>query len=403
MQRTSNTGPAAVHAPDATLEVAVAAGGLRSPRVVMIGAGQLARMTHQAAISLALDFTVVAASADDAAVRAGAPWRRADPNAYAELEAAVAGADVVTFDHERIPPEHLQQLAAGGYNLQPKPAAKLFAQDKAHQRGELARLGFPVPEFAVVADAASARAFARRHGWPLVAKPPRGGYDGRGVFVVADETELERLLGEQGTLLLEARLDLVAELAVLTARSTNGEAVVYPVVETVQVDGMCREIIVPARVSDAQRTEAQQLALAISEAIGATGVVALELFCTRAGLLVNELALRPHNSGHYTIEGCVTSQFEQHLRAVVGWPLGSTELVAPAVATVNVVGPPDGSDPRAALPHALATVRDVHVHLYGKGPRPGRKLGHVTVLAANPDEALARARRAAAVLEGRAQ
>ncbi len=170
--------------------------------------------------------------------------------------------------------------------------------------------------------------------------------------------------------------------------------------ETLQRDAMCREVQAPAPVEPALAARARALALAIAEAADAVGVLAVELFVTPDGLLVNELALRPHNSGHWTIEGAATSQFEQHLRAVLGWPLGRADLAAPAVATVNVVGPPDGSDPVSRVPLALA-VPGAHVHLYGKVPRAGRKLGHVTVAGPELGRAREAARLAAALLEGR--
>ncbi|MGE5409230.1 MAG: ATP-grasp domain-containing protein, partial [Syntrophothermus sp.] len=197
----------------------------------------------------------------------------------------------------------------------------------------------------------------------------------------------------------EPQVRIERELAAVLARTEEGEVADYPVAETVQRDGICREILAPAPVPEALRVEAARLARDIAEAIGATGILAVELFLTRGGLLVNELALRPHNSGHFTIEGCATSQFEQHLRAVLGWPLGSTRLRAPAVATVNVLGAADATDPRSRVPAALAA-GSAHLHLYGKEPRPGRKLGHVTVLGEDLDPARAEARRVAALLEG---
>lgn len=242
--------------------------------------------------------------------------------------------------------------------------------------------------------------FAAEHGWPLVAKLPRGGYDGRGVFSLADLDAAARALAEHpGGLLLEPQLAIERELAVLVARSTTGETAVHPVVETVQQDAMCREVIAPAPIQARLAAEARELARRIAEGIDATGVLTVELFHTPGGLVVNELALRPHNSGHYTIEGCATSQFEQHLRAVLGWPLGVPSLLAPAVATVNVIGPADGSDPATRIAAALA-VPGAHVHLYSKDPRPGRKLGHVTVCGQQLEPVRAAARLAAAALEG---
>ena len=371
-----------------------------APRVAMVGAGQLARMTHRAAIDLGIELSVLASSPEDAAVRAGARAVMGQCDDPATLRELAAGADVLTFDHEQVPPELLEELDAEGLPLQPGAAAKRLAQDKLHARRELEARGFPVPPFALAVDAGEIAAFADEHGWPLVAKAPRGGYDGRGVTVVGSQAEAVELLGESPDgLLLEPLLAIERELAVLVARSSAGESRAYPVAETVQRDAMCREILVPAPIDAGLADEAQELALAITDSPGASGVIALELFVVDSALVVNELALRPHNSGHFTIEGAETSQFEQHLRGVLGWPLGETGLTAPAVAMVNVVGPSDGSDPRERLPRALAEP-GVHVHLYDKSPAPGRKLGHVTVRSADLAGAREAAQRAASILEG---
>ena len=371
-----------------------------APRVAMVGAGQLARMTHRSAIDLGIELTVLAASPGDAAVRAGAEPVLGDSASADDLRRLAEGADVVTFDHEHAPPELLEELEREGLAFAPGPAAKRLAQDKLHARRTLEKLGFPVPAFAHATSLAEVESFAATHGWPVVAKAPRGGYDGRGVAIVASAGEAQALLDESpGGLLLEPRLEIERELAVLVARSATGQAVAYPVAETVQRDAMCREILVPAPIDAGLAREARELALAVTDTPGALGIIALELFVVDGSLLVNELALRPHNSGHFTIEGAETSQFEQHLRGVLGWPLGDPALTAPAVAMVNVVGPADGSDPRERLPEALA-VPGAHVHLYDKSPAPGRKLGHVTARGADLEQAAAAARSAAAILEG---
>jgi 5-(carboxyamino)imidazole ribonucleotide synthase len=365
----------------------------------MVGAGQLARMTHQAAIGLGVELTVLAADPHDPAVAAGARHRVGAPDDRDALAALAGDADVVTFDHEHVPLDALAELARAGHAVRPAPPAKALAQDKLHARRVLRDLGFPVPAFLPASTAGEVAAFAGDAGWPVVVKAQRGGYDGRGVHVVGDEAEAARALtATGGATVVEEHVAIATELAVLVARRPSGEAVAYPVVETVQDDGMLRELLAPAPVAAATAAEATALALRLVEAVDATGLVALELFVTAGGaLLVNELALRPHNSGHWTIEGAETSQFEQHLRAVLDWPLGATTLRAPAVATVNVVGRGD-ADPADRLPAALA-VPGAHVHLCGKAPRDGRKLGHVTAL--GPDAATARglAREAAARLE----
>jgi 5-(carboxyamino)imidazole ribonucleotide synthase len=374
----------------------------RRPRLGVLGAGQLARMDLQAAIALDVDLRLLADGPGDAAVLAGAEALVGDHSDLDVLRAFASGVDVVSFEFEGVDNALLQALEDEGHRLVPRPAAKLYAQDKLHQRRGLGDAGFPVPPFEHARTAVDVAEFAAAQGWPVVLKAPRGGYDGRGVGVVADAEEAAAFLAPlPDGALVEPALTIVREIAVQVARTSDGTTAAYPVVETVQHEAMLRELVAPAEVDDALATEAVDLAVRIVDHIGATGLVAVELFVTPDGLLVNELAMRPHNSGHYSIEGATTSQFEQHVRAALDWPLGSTDLVAPAAVTVNVVGPEDGSDPRERLPRALA-VPGAHVHLYGKGARPGRKLGHVTAL--GPDVATARATawRAVEILEGTA-
>jgi 5-(carboxyamino)imidazole ribonucleotide synthase len=383
--------------------------GSRRPRVGILGAGQLARMDQEAAIALDVDLTVLAVADGDAAVRAGAQAIIGDHRDLDVLQAFASEVDVISFELEGIAPEHLQALELAGHRLVPSAPAKLFAQDKLHQRRALAAAGFPVPPFAHARTAVDIAQFAAAHEWPVVMKAPRGGYDGRGVQIVDNARQAAAVLaqlpddqlGAPGGALLEPALAITQELAVQVARTPAGEMAVYPVVQTVQRDAMLRELVCPAPIPAETTLEAVELAREIVAHIGAAGLTAVELFLTPDGLMVNELALRPHNSGHHTIEACVTSQFEQHLRAVLDWPLGSTALRAPAAVTVNVVGPPDGSDPRGRLPAALA-VPGAHVHLYGKDARPGRKLGHITALADDIDAARTIAWRVAGILEGSA-
>jgi len=380
----------------------IARARLQAGRVAMVGAGQLARMTHQAAINLGIELRVLATGPQDSAVRAGATHLFGSPANLEDLRELGTGAEVMTFDHERIPQEHLQALEDEGIALAPSASAALLAQDKLAGRRALAERGFPIPDFVHAVTAAQIEQFAARHGWPLIAKAPRGGYDGRGVWELGDPAGATTLLETlPDGLLLEPKLTIESELAVLVARSRSGQAVAYGAVQTIQKNAMCREILAPAPIDRDSAVEAQRLALAIANEIRATGVLAVEMFLTPAGLLVNELALRPHNSGHYTIEGCATSQFEQHLRAVLDWPLGLPTLLAPAVATANVIGATgDPVDPRTRLDQALA-VPAAHIHLYDKEPRPGRKLGHVTVCGRDLQSVRSAARLAAAHLEGR--
>ncbi len=386
--------------------------------VTMIGAGQLARMTHQAAIDYAITLHVLASSASDPAVLAGADHTVGRPDRYGDLEAAASFGDVVTFDHELVPTALLYRLEEAGHVLRPTPAALAFAQDKLLARRTLADLGeagfmgktgIPgdadtdadtlVPAFAEARSARDAYAFAAEHGWPVVLKARGGGYDGRGVHILRSPTETARMLpeapeGPEPGWVLEEHLDLAAELSILVARRPSGEVASYPPVGTQQEDGMCRELTLPARLSEGAGRAATDLAESLVASLGVVGVCAVELFQTSDGrLLVNELAMRPHNSGHITIEACETSQFHQHLRAVLDWPLGSTALRSPA-ATVNLIGGPAGIDPIDGCSRALG-VHGAHVHLYAKEPRAGRKLGHVTALGSDVEEALEIAREAA--------
>jgi 5-(carboxyamino)imidazole ribonucleotide synthase len=365
----------------------------------MIGAGQLARMSHRAAIDLAVRLEVLAATPEDPAVLVGAPHRIGSPLEEAAVVAFADGNDVITLDHELVSNEALRRVQERGTAVVPDPAALTYAQDKLYARTQLELRGYPIPAFSRVDDAAAVERFASEHGWPVVLKMSTMGYDGRGVEVVASREQAAAVLEREGVWVAEEMLDLAAELAVVVARRPSGAQVTYPVVETIQEDGICRELIMPARVDPEMFASATELALDVVAAIGAAGIVAVEMFVTTEGaLMINEFATRPHNSGHATIEGAVTSQFHNHLRAVLDWPLGSTRLVAPAVAMVNVLGVGDDAA-MANLPGALE-VEGASIHLYGKEERLGRKIGHATALGDSADTALGTARRAAAILGG---
>ncbi|MEU4444079.1 5-(carboxyamino)imidazole ribonucleotide synthase [Actinosynnema sp. NPDC050801] len=371
----------------------------RLPVVGMIGGGQLARMTHQAAIPLGQSLRVLAESDSDPAALVA---REVELGRHTDLDALRAFAkscDVVTFDHEHVPQEHLHALVAEGVKVFPGPDALVHAQDKLVMRVRLAEMGAPVPPFSAVLEAADVLRFGARHGWPCVLKAVRGGYDGRGVWMLNTPQSAQRVVPEllaAGTpLMVEQCVPMHRELSALVARSPFGQGASWPLVQTVQQDGICVEVLAPA--PDGPAEQAQELALHIAAELGVVGLLAVELFETADGLVVNELAMRPHNSGHWTIEGARTSQFEQHLRAVLDYPLGATDLAAPAVVMANVLGassPPEmGPDER--LHHLFARFPDAHVHLYGKAERPGRKIGHVTLLGERMDEVRQRARLAA--------
>lgn len=354
------------------------------PVVGMVGAGQLARMTHQAAIALGQSVKLLADSPDDGAALVAHDVEIGDYRSLDDLRAFARGCDVVTFDHEHVPNGHLATLEAEGVNVQPSSSALRFAQDKLAMRHRLTELGLPCPRWAPVPDAAALRAFGDEVGWPLVLKAATGGYDGRGVWVV-DSLEQAHEILESGTLLLaEEKVAIVRELAADVARSPFGQGAVWPVVETVQRDGICVEVIAPAPDLDDETCEqAQALALRIADELGVTGMLAVELFVTADGLVVNELAMRPHNSAHWTIEGARTSQFEQHLRAVLDYPLGATTPAGRWTVMVNLLGGPSDVEPKGIderVHHFMAHWPEVKLHLYGKQFRPGRKVGHVTTV-----------------------
>jgi len=364
----------------------------------MIGGGQLARMTHRAAIDLGITMHVLCPDKHEPAPAAGAIWHQGsadDEQAFRGLAAAV---DAITLDHELVNRDGLERLVKDGYTVRPSPAALAFAQDKLFARSTLGDMGFPVPAFSEIDDADQIETFASHHGWPVVLKARSGGYDGRGVELVSSRDDAQAVLDRGGNWLVEAFVPIATEIAVVIARRPGGQTATYPVVETVQDDGICVELVMPARIDDAVAASAIELGTSIAKAIEVTGILAVEMFITpKAELVINEVATRPHNSGHATIEGSVTSQFSNHLRAVLDWPLGSTAMTSAVAATVNLLGGDQHVEPTERLQQALADP-DVHVHLYGKGWRPGRKLGHVTVTGDDADTVLASARRAAAVL-----
>ena len=369
--------------------------------VGIVGGGQLARMMVLAAARLGIEVSVLARPTDEA-IRSIVPHVvLGDPADPRVLDDFTRRCQVVTFDHENVDPDVIDALTRLGRVIRPGAAA-LRACDKGSQRIQLAALGFPVPPFTVAPSADQMTNFARSNGgWPVVAKSRRGGYDGRGVrFVDGEEQAIVACtVAADGGLLIEPALAIERELAVLVARRPGGKHVVYPVVEAHTRNFVCDSLVVPAQIDPAIASEAAKIAIEIADVLDVVGILAVEFFIVDGNLIVNEIAPRPHNTGHFTIEGCVTSQFENHLRAVLDIPLGSTDLVAPAVATANVLGGSDGVDPRTRTASALVFDR-AHVHLYAKQARTGRKLGHVTVLDADPRIALATARQARDAFNG---
>ena len=379
--------------------------GIGMPVVGVIGAGQLARMMQPPAVALGVRLRVLATQADESAAQVISDvvlGSHDDPQAVLDF---ARGCDVVTFDHEHVPTPILERLLDHGVPVRPGPSALIHAQDKAVMRERLSAIGVPCPRWSPIAHAAQGAAFAAEVGWPFILKAVRGGYDGKGVWRIEDAEQLRGVVDEAAArgveLLGEALVPFARELSAQVARSPHGQAVAYPVVETVQRDGVCREVYAPAPgLSPERSAEAQRIALTIARDLDVTGMLAVELFQTADGALtVNELAMRPHNSGHWTIDGAVTSQFENHLRAVLDLPLGAPTPHAPVAVMANVLGL-DLPDVYPAYLHCMARDPGLKIHMYGKAVKPGRKIGHVTVLGEDFEGCVERAAHAAAYLRG---
>lgn len=366
----------------------------------IVGAGQIARMTHQAAVKLGITPRLLAEDLDDSAALAAPDAVFSHPDA---LAAFAESCEVLTFEHERLDLGLLQSLEDDGVIIRPGATTIRAAFDKMHQRRVLLNRGISVPVFTELRGPDDLLDFAAIYDWPLVIKSVRaGGRNERGTWIVEDQHQAMRVLNEQASraLMVEEFQSIVKELVVLVVRRPGGATRCYPITEVINTDGVCREIRAPAEIGHRVATEARDLALRLADDFDAVGVLAVELFLTSDGLVVNELAARPHNAGHLTIEATPTSQFENHVRAVLDLPLGPTWSTTPAAVTLNVIGGFEPINPVDHLSEAL-TVEGVHVHLYGKEPRPGRKLGHVTALGDDLDQARELARRAEAALFGR--
>jgi 5-(carboxyamino)imidazole ribonucleotide synthase len=361
------------------------------PVVGVIGAGQLARMMQPAATALGIGIKVFAESEGSSAHQA--VTKVGDINNFAQLLEFSKTVDVITFDHEHVPTAILEQLEAAGVAVRPGPYALKHAQNKLTMRRKLAELGLPQPIWTAAKTEAEIAAFLQNHGPKIVVKTPIGGYDGKGVRVVSDVAAvhdwLENISQFGGELLLEEKVDFVAELAQLSARSPSGEFNAWPLVETHQQDGVCAEVIAPAQES-ALHPQALSIAKQISDGLGVVGVMAVELFRSRDGeILVNELAMRPHNSGHFSIDASVTSQFEQHLRAVLDLPLGLTSGTSKFAVMINLLGVDSENDFVQHYPRAMERFPQVKFHMYEKAPRAGRKMGHLTLQGNDLDQLLA--------------
>ncbi|MHC0433123.1 5-(carboxyamino)imidazole ribonucleotide synthase [Streptomyces sp. O3] len=376
------------------------------PVVGMVGGGQLARMTHEAGIPLGIRFKILSDTPQDSAALAVGDVVVGDYRDLDTLRAFARGCDVITFDHEHVPTEHLRALEADGIPVRPGPDALVHAQDKGVMRARLDELGVPCPRHRIVRDPDDVAAFAAEGaGFPVILKTVRGGYDGKGVWFVRSAEDAAEPFRAGVPVLAEEKVDFVRELAANVVRSPHGQAVAYPVVESRQVDGVCDTVIAPAPgLPDALSLQAQELALRIASELGVVGHLAVELFETRdpdgsPGILVNELAMRPHNSGHWTQDGAVTSQFANHVRAVLDLPLGDPRPRAKWTVMANVLGG-DYPDMYAAYLHCMARDPQLKIHMYGKDVKPGRKVGHVNTYGDDLDDALERAQHAAGYLRG---
>lgn len=354
----------------------------------MVGGGQLARMTAAAAVGLGVNFRVLSGSASESAALVTHDVAVGSHLSLSDISAFAAACDVITFDHEHVPGPILEELESAATLVRPGRDALRYTQDKLAMREKLTALGIPCPRFAPVSSVADVVDFMGVHAWPVVLKAVSGGYDGKGVWVCESTGEVEELIAHGIPLMAEEFVPFRRELAALVARSPSGQGAAYPVVQTVQVDGICREVIAPAPwLSPDVAVEAEAMALRIAAELGVTGLLAVELFeAAKGGLMVNELAMRPHNSGHWTIEGARTSQFEQHLRAVLDLPLGScTPTAGSFTVMANLLG---GTDPDVfdRYLHVMAADPAVKVHFYGKKIRLGRKIGHVTIVGSQGDD-----------------
>lgn len=368
----------------------------------MVGGGQLARMTHEAGIPLGIKFKLLSDTPQDSAAQVVSEVVVGDYRDLDTLRAFARGCDVITFDHEHVPTEHLRALEADGIPVRPGPDALVHAQDKGVMRAKLSEIGVPCPRHRIVTDPADAAAFAAEvGGFPVVLKTVRGGYDGKGVWVVRSEADAAEPFRAGVPVLAEEKVDFVRELAANIVRSPHGQAVAYPVVESIQVDGVCDTVIAPApELSEKLAGEAQQLALRVAAELGVVGHLAVELFETGDGrILVNELAMRPHNSGHWTQDGAITSQFANHVRAVLDLPLGDPRPRATWTVMCNVLGG-DFPDMYQAYLHCMARDPQLKIHMYGKDVKPGRKVGHVNTYGDDLADVRERARHAADYLRG---
>jgi len=370
----------------------------------IIGGGQLAKMTALAAFQLGCEIIVLERKNEFPAHSLDTDFLICDwddPNCLLRLASKV---DVLTLENEFVDAEALSVVEREGYKLLPRAECIRIVQDKLFQKQALQQAGLPVPEFADTPNQQAAMAAAEKFGWPVLLKKRRNGYDGKGNATVKSAKELEvawkQLGGAANALYVEEFCSFNKELALMITRAGDGAEATYPVVETIQHDHVCHIVTVPAAITEEVAARASQVARRAVAAVDGVGTMGVELFVASNGeILINEMAPRVHNSGHYTIEACVCSQFENHVRAVLGWPLGSTAMRAPAAVMINLLGVGEGSSEPQNFAQALR-VEGAHIHIYGKSQSaPGRKMGHVTALGDSVTQAKEIAQRAAECIQ----
>ena len=372
-------------------------------RIGIVGGGQLAKMTALSALEFGCDIHILERKPEGPAMNLAGKTFIGDWHNPDDLLKLAEHADVITLENEFVDANSLSELEKAGHTLFPTSKSIGLVQDKYIQKQTLLEAGLPLIPFRIIESREEIIEVAKELNWPLVIKTRRNGYDGKGNATINDENEIDaawdKLDGDNRTIYAEAFCPFVSELAIIITTSRNGEVATYPLVESVQRDHICHIVRAPAHVSNSITENAIDIAQRAVIAIGAIGSFGVEMFLTKDGeVIINELAPRVHNSGHYTIEACECSQFENHVRAVLGWPLGSTKMVKPAAVMVNLLGQDHGSGQPAGLDEALA-MPGVHVHIYGKELSiPGRKMGHVTALGETIPEAEKAAQAAANVL-----
>ena len=372
-------------------------------RIGIVGGGQLAKMTALSALEFGCDIHILERKPEGPAMDLAGKTFIGDWDNTADLLKLAEHADVVTLENEFVDANSLAELEKAGHTLFPTAKSIALVQDKYIQKQTLREAGLPLTPFQAIGSRVEIIEFAKEFNWPLVIKTRRNGYDGKGNATINNAGEIdaawEKLDGDKGTLYAEAFCPFVSELAIIITTSRHGDVATYPLVGSVQRDHICHLVRAPAPISNSITENAIDIAQRAVSAIGAVGSFGVEMFLTKDnGVIINELAPRVHNSGHYTIEACECSQFENHVRAVLGWPLGSTKMIKPAAAMVNLLAQDHGSGQAAGLDKALA-IPGVHIHIYGKELSiPGRKMGHVTALAETVSEAENAAQSAANLL-----